>query len=214
MGIFPCLPADCLGTLLPGPLRLGCGAHIPIHGYPQNRPHGPSPSWPPRPSRWPTPPTRKSAVWSMTWCETMIDANGAGLAAPRSMFPCGWWCSRPPGEADPTPACRRRSVSTTPPPDRADKPPNRGAGPHYRGRLGGLPVGSGPARLGRAARPYPLSRPGPGGRTDRAGAPAAFTPRVVQHECDHLDGRLYIPRIGDLSRLIFESEIRHFQAAS
>ncbi len=29
-----------------------------------------------------------------------------------------------------------------------------------------------------------------------------------------LDGRLYTSRIGDLSRLIFESEIRHFQAAS
>jgi peptide deformylase len=41
-----------------------------------------------------------------------------------------------------------------------------------------------------------------------------FHARVVQHECDHLDGRLYTTRIGDLSRLIFESEIRHFQTAS
>jgi peptide deformylase len=40
-----------------------------------------------------------------------------------------------------------------------------------------------------------------------------FHARVVQHECDHLDGRLYTSRMGDLSRLIFESEIRHFQAA-
>jgi len=37
---------------------------------------------------------------------------------------------------------------------------------------------------------------------------------VVQHECDHLDGRLYVSRMADLSRLIFESEIRHYQAAS
>jgi hypothetical protein len=27
---------------------------------------------------------------------------------------------------------------------------------------------------------------------------------------DHLDGRLYPSRMGDLSKLIFESEIRHF----
>jgi peptide deformylase len=38
-----------------------------------------------------------------------------------------------------------------------------------------------------------------------------FHARVVQHECDHLDGRLYPSRMNDLSRLIFESEIRHFQ---
>ena len=40
-----------------------------------------------------------------------------------------------------------------------------------------------------------------------------FHARVVQHECDHLDGRLYPSRMGDLNRLIFESEIRHFQQA-
>jgi len=41
-----------------------------------------------------------------------------------------------------------------------------------------------------------------------------FHARVVQHECDHLDGRLYTSRMSDLSRLIFESEIRHFQVES
>ena len=40
-----------------------------------------------------------------------------------------------------------------------------------------------------------------------------FHARVVQHECDHLDGRLYTSRLSDMSRLIFESEIRHYQAA-
>lgn len=33
--------------------------------------------------------------------------------------------------------------------------------------------------------------------------------RVVQHECDHLDGILYPQRIENLSDLIFESEIKH-----
>jgi peptide deformylase len=35
----------------------------------------------------------------------------------------------------------------------------------------------------------------------------------VQHECDHLEGRLYPARMRDLSRLVFESEIRHLTAA-
>ncbi len=33
--------------------------------------------------------------------------------------------------------------------------------------------------------------------------------RVVQHECDHLDGILYPMRMTDLSTLSFESEMRH-----
>jgi len=37
-----------------------------------------------------------------------------------------------------------------------------------------------------------------------------FHARVVQHECDHLDGILYPQRMDDLSELIFESEVRHW----
>lgn len=37
--------------------------------------------------------------------------------------------------------------------------------------------------------------------------------RVVQHECDHLDGRLYPTQMIDLADLIFESEWRHQVAA-
>ena len=36
---------------------------------------------------------------------------------------------------------------------------------------------------------------------------------LIQHEVDHLDGRLYPGRMTDLSKLIFESEIRHFTPA-
>ncbi len=39
-----------------------------------------------------------------------------------------------------------------------------------------------------------------------------FHARVVQHECDHLDGCLYPQRMTDLSMLLFESEIGHYQA--
>ena len=37
-----------------------------------------------------------------------------------------------------------------------------------------------------------------------------FHARVVQHECDHLDGILYPMRMIDLSTLSFSSEIGHF----
>jgi peptide deformylase len=40
-----------------------------------------------------------------------------------------------------------------------------------------------------------------------------FHARVVQHECDHLDGRLYPSRMTDMSRLMFTSEIRHHAGA-
>lgn len=36
-----------------------------------------------------------------------------------------------------------------------------------------------------------------------------FHARVVQHECDHLDGVLYPQRMTNLRELIFESEVRH-----
>jgi peptide deformylase len=37
--------------------------------------------------------------------------------------------------------------------------------------------------------------------------------RVVQHECDHLDGILYPARMDDLSNLIFESEWKYHRRA-
>ena len=37
-----------------------------------------------------------------------------------------------------------------------------------------------------------------------------FHARVVQHECDHLDGILYPQRMTDLTKLIFESETKHW----
>jgi len=36
-----------------------------------------------------------------------------------------------------------------------------------------------------------------------------FHARVVQHECDHLDGFLYPQRMTDLSLLVFNEELRH-----
>lgn len=39
-----------------------------------------------------------------------------------------------------------------------------------------------------------------------------FHARVVQHECDHLNGILYPQRMKDLDKLIFETEVRHWLA--
>ncbi len=38
---------------------------------------------------------------------------------------------------------------------------------------------------------------------------SGFHARVVQHECDHLDGKLFPLRMTDLSRLVFETEMKH-----
>jgi len=40
-----------------------------------------------------------------------------------------------------------------------------------------------------------------------------FHARVVQHECDHLDGVLYPQRLADARTLIFSSEAHHMAAA-
>lgn len=43
---------------------------------------------------------------------------------------------------------------------------------------------------------------------------SGFHARVVQHECDHLLGRLYLSRMPDLSSLAFTEELRRLIAAS
>ena len=41
-----------------------------------------------------------------------------------------------------------------------------------------------------------------------------FHARVVQQECDHLDGILYPKRMTDLSMLMFSEERRHYMKAA
>jgi peptide deformylase len=50
---------------------------------------------------------------------------------------------------------------------------------------------------------------------DRTGAPlrleaAGFFARVLQHECDHLDGAVYLDRMADLQSLSFLDEFQRF----
>ncbi len=72
-----------------------------------------------------------------------------------------------------------------------------------------------PGLRGRVPRPAGIRYQG----TDPTGVPidrtvSGFHARVVQHECDHLDGILYPERMRDLSTLGFIEEIRDSQATN
>ena len=142
--------------------------------------------------------------------ETMIDANGAGLAAPQVHVPLAVVVFQAPeGRADPGLTEAERFDHTAPqtvlinPQIEVLSPETEG------GWEGCLSV---PGLRGWVERPAHIRYRGVGldGETIERVA-RGFHARVVQHECDHLLGRLYTSRMTDLSRLIFESEVRHFQ---
>jgi peptide deformylase len=145
--------------------------------------------------------------------ETMIDANGAGLAAPQVHVPLAVVVFQAPeGRIDPGLSETER-IDHTAPLTVLINPQVEILGPGQEGGWEGcLSV---PGLRGWVERPDHIRYRGWGIHGEIIERVArGFHARVVQHECDHLDGRLYVSRIGDLSRLIFESEIHHFQAAS
>jgi peptide deformylase len=144
--------------------------------------------------------------------ETMIDANGAGLAAPQVHIPLRVVVFQAPDErSDPGLSEEERfdhsaplTVLINPEIDRLDDSSEGG----WEGCL------SVPGLRGWVERPARIRYRGFGIEGERIERVArGFHARVVQHECDHLEGRLYLSRMNDLSRLIFESEMRHFQVA-
>ncbi|HKU53827.1 MAG TPA: peptide deformylase [Rhizomicrobium sp.] len=145
--------------------------------------------------------------------ETMMDANGAGLAAPQVHVPLRVVVFQAPGgRADQGLADAERFDHTAPltvliNPEITVLDPGLEGG--WEGCL------SVPGLRGWVERPAHIRYRGLGLEGERIERVArGFHARVVQHECDHLDGRLYTSRMSDLSRLIFESEVRHFQVAS
>jgi peptide deformylase len=144
--------------------------------------------------------------------ETMIDANGAGLAAPQLHVGLRVVVFQAPGErADPG-LSEAEAFDHTAPLTVLINPEIAVIDPEPEGGWEGcLSV---PGLRGWVERPAHIRYRGLGlDGTVIERVARGFHARVVQHECDHLDGRLYTSRMGDLSRLIFESEIRHFQAA-
>ena len=154
----------------------------------------------------PRAPEVRALVASMV--ETMIDANGAGLAAPQVYVP-------------------RRVVIFQAPPERMPEGVGDEEAFDHTAALTVLvnpeiEIISTDMQMGWEGC---LSVPGLRGLVPRYteivyrgygldGQPIerrarGFHARVVQHYCDHLDGVLYPQRMTDLRDLIFESEARH-----
>lgn len=141
--------------------------------------------------------------------ETMIDANGAGLAAPQVHVPLRLVVFQAPGErADPGLDEDEMFDHTAPLTILANPVIEVLDDSREAGWEGCLSV---PGLRGLVDRPAHIRYSGVDldGKTVTRIA-KGFHARVVQHECDHLDGMLYPQRMGDLTKLIFESEARHF----
>ena len=141
--------------------------------------------------------------------ETMIDANGAGLAAPQVHVPLRVVVFQAPGERSDPGLAEDESFDHTAPLTVLVNPQIEIVGAEREtGWEGCLSVPGLRGQVERAAhiryRGFDLD----GKLVERSAR--GFHARVVQHEVDHLDGVLYPSRMGDLSQLIFESESRHW----
>lgn len=136
--------------------------------------------------------------------ETLIDIGGAGLAAPQVHVPRRVVIFRVPAER----------VTGRP----ADLPQDLIAlvnpvieplgGEREVGWEGCLSVPGLRGAVPRWARIRYRGMTPEGGQVDKA--VEGFHARVVQHECDHLDGVLYPQRMSDLSLLVFNEEAARY----
>ena len=140
--------------------------------------------------------------------ETMVDANGAGLAAPQVHVPLRVVVFQAPeSRSDPGLSEAERYDHTTPLTILINPELEIVDREEEGGWEGCLSV---PGLRGFVERPAHVRYRG----VDAHGRPVertarGFHARVVQHEIDHLDGVLYPQRMRDLSKLIFESEVHH-----
>lgn len=145
--------------------------------------------------------------------ETMIDADGAGLAAPQIHVPLRLVVFQAPEDrSDPGLSEDERYEHSVPLTILCNPEIEVIDSVREAGWEGCLSV---PGLRGLVERPAHIRYSGfdlNGERITRVAR--GFHARVVQHECDHLDGVLYPQRMGDLSKLIFASEARHWQQPS
>jgi len=140
--------------------------------------------------------------------DTMIDANGAGLAAPQVHEPLQVVVFQAPPERMPDGAAAEEAFDHTAPLTVLINPQiDVLTADRAYGWEGCLSV---PGLRGRVPRPTHIRYSG----LDMDGAPIqrearGFHARVVCHECDHLHGILYPQRMDDLTDLIFETELRY-----
>jgi peptide deformylase len=152
----------------------------------------------------PTAPEIARLVADMT--ETMRDAPGIGLAAPQVHVPLRLVIFHVPGDrAGPGEGPLDLTVLMNP----VIEPLTPETALGWEGCL------SVPGLRGVVPRWTRIRYSGVGldGRPIRREA-SSLHARVVQHECDHLDGVLYPQRMTDLTQLIFDSEMRHLEADS
>jgi peptide deformylase len=155
----------------------------------------------------PTAPEIRRLIADMV--ETMIDANGAGLAAPQVHVPLRLVVFQAPEDRAEQGLSEAERFDHTAPLTVLINPEIAVLGPEMEsGWEGCLSV---PGLRGFVERAAHIRYRG----FDREGrlverTAKGFHARVVQHEYDHLDGILYPRRMRDLGQLIFESEARHW----
>jgi peptide deformylase len=134
--------------------------------------------------------------------ETMRDANGAGLAAPQVHVPLRLVVFHVPAhraQADTTPLPEGLTVLANPviEPLGLDQETGWEGCLSVPGMMGAVPRFRRIRYSGVGADGTPILREADG-----------FHARVVQHECDHLDGILYPQRMTDLSMFGFAEEMQ------
>jgi peptide deformylase len=159
------------------------------------------------PVRDPSAPELRRLIADMI--ETMIDADGAGLAAPQVHVPLRVVVFQAPLSRTDPGLSQAERFDHSAPLSVLINPELEIVGREEEGGWEGcLSV---PGLRGFVERPAHIRYRG----FDQEGRPVArtakgFHARVVQHECDHLEGVLYPQRMTDLSKLIFDSEARHW----
>ncbi|MBL6852019.1 MAG: peptide deformylase [Alphaproteobacteria bacterium] len=141
--------------------------------------------------------------------ETMIDASGAGLAAPQVHVPLRVVVFQAPDSRNDPGLSAEERFDHTAPLTVLINPEIEIVAPQIEGGWEGcLSV---PGLRGFVERPFHIRYRGYDlDGTQVARTAKGFHARVVQHECDHLDGILYPSRMNDLGKLIFESEAKHW----
>jgi peptide deformylase len=155
----------------------------------------------------PTSPEVQRLVRDMV--ETMIDANGAGLAAPQVHVPLQLAVFQAPDSRAEQELSEAERYDHTAPLTVLINPVIEVLGTEIEGGWEGcLSI---PGMRGYVERPAHIRYRGVDHEGRQVGRSArGFHARVVQHELDHLDGILYPQRMHDLTKLIFESEARHW----
>jgi peptide deformylase len=155
----------------------------------------------------PTDPELKSLVADMI--ETMKDSDGAGLAAPQVHVPLRVVVFQAPDERSDETLSAAEIFDHTAPLTVLINPVIQVIEESFEGGWEGcLSV---PGLRGWVERPRHIRYAGFDTTGNRVSCTArGFHARVVQHECDHLDGILYPRRMRDLSKLLFESEVHHW----